>query len=440
MRRIILALVSLAVLFGAGCRFFADHAPSGNGNSRPGSGSGGGLGTTDPEPKHLIQFTPVGAALGENDLIDLEFLPGQNGEALVISKGGAVFYLLDDFTLLPETEEISVEDGGERGLLNVAADPDYAVNAFIYLYYTVQGISPDLNRVERYTVDADTVGGTFELLDPFLIIQFSKNQSPNPASNNNGGGLAFDAARNLLIAVGDGGGGASSSTVFNISQDLDLRLGKVHRIIPDRDPPPPSPSPGAEHFALPSGQEPGGIENISSPEPSIYAPGLRNPFSNVHGEGGNTYIGDLGQDTFEEINELKEAGENFGWPACQGPCFDPELENPLHGYTHDDLSFSEEDPDLIASEEPGPTDRAVVVLNYYPGAGYDGLLQRRLIYTDFFLGWVRALKTESSDPGDVDLHIGHQVGLTSLQIHPVDGLLYGVSLGGSDQVLKMELK
>ncbi|MND06233.1 hypothetical protein D3C83_275020 [compost metagenome] len=64
-----------------------------------------------------------------------------------------------------------------------------------------------------------------------------------------------------------------------------------------------------------------------------------------------------------------------------------------------------------------------------------------MIYSDFFLGWVRGFKIKENDEGvekDDDKHLGHLNGLTSLQLGP-DGFLYAISLFGSDHVLRVDL-
>ncbi len=83
--------------------------------------------------------------------------------------------------LLPTFCNISdnVNDYDERGLLGVAADPNFATNFFIYVYYTREG-SPLRNRVARFTMSGDTVDCTTEL----LIIELSDLGS---AGNHNGG-------------------------------------------------------------------------------------------------------------------------------------------------------------------------------------------------------------------------------------------------------------
>src|SRR5262245_62123464 len=48
-----------------------------------------------------------------------------------------------------------VDDDGERGLLGIAFDPDYATNRFVYVYYTVDGgAGASHNRLSRFTANA----------------------------------------------------------------------------------------------------------------------------------------------------------------------------------------------------------------------------------------------------------------------------------------------
>jgi len=68
----------------------------------------------------------------------------------------------------------------------------------------------------------------------------------------------------------------------------------------------------------------------------------------------------------------------------------------------------------------------------------------KIIYSEFFEGWVRAATLNAFDQVTETKHIGHLEGLISLHENPVDGLLYGVSLFGSDnvernRVLRMDL-
>lgn len=380
--------------------------------------------SSTPEPQsNQVVFTPVGADLG-GDLIDLEFLPGQNGESIVIGLGGTVRYLKDDFTPLSDTVSISVDGDNEQGLLNVVADPEYASNHFIYLYYTVPGQEPDVNRVTQYEVDVSVVADSFDLINPLDIIQFEKNQADFPGKNHNGGSLVFGVNRQLFIGVGDGGGTSSTSLSENLAQDYTVSLGKVHRIVPGDD--------GVTTYTIPAGQV---IPTTSTPT-TVYSRGLRNPFTIVIDEDADLFLGDVGEGSFEEINCVYFANENYGWPECEGDCESPTpgFQDPIHGFAHSDETFNIQDPE--ENQEGGP--QSIMVSAYYFGSGYDGRFTGKLIYNEFYDGWVRLLTLNAADVVTADEHIGHQDGLTGLHENPADGLLYGTSLGSSDKILRLD--
>ena len=51
---------------------------------------------------------------------------------------------------LPNIFNEDVTVGGERGLVNVVADPDFVNNGYIYLFYTAA--TPQRDRVSRFTM------------------------------------------------------------------------------------------------------------------------------------------------------------------------------------------------------------------------------------------------------------------------------------------------
>src|SRR5918993_428020 len=61
---------------------------------------------------------------------------------------------------------LSVDPVGERGLLGIAFDPNFATNNFLYLYYTVTS-TPRHNRVSRFTGNGDVAiaGSEVPILD-----------------------------------------------------------------------------------------------------------------------------------------------------------------------------------------------------------------------------------------------------------------------------------
>lgn len=391
----------------------------------------------DDDISSSFTFTAVGSSFGTVELIDLEFLPGQGGEAIVITKGGTVFYMTSDFAPLAQTQTIECESEGEQGLLNVAADPSYDTNGFVYFYYTAVGGGQ--NQVERFTVSVDVDAGTFSLSDQQRIIEFSKSDASAPNTGHDGGGMVFDDEGRLLIGVGDGSGESSTDIEEGISQNVSNRLGKIFRVIPERNE-------GVGGFGIPD------EGNIDSDEalPEIYSYGVRNPFTLVYGNDA-LFIGDVGGDGYEELNMADDGGLNFGWPDSEGPTNDPDFESPIHGYDHDDPTFINDDPEEHEedSEEEtlvkfhdgidhGDTNKSIMVTAFYTGDQYEGKLTNRLIYNDYFLGWVRGLKLDENNNIVDDDHLTHFEAMTSLQLGP-DGFLYAVSLYLSDQIFRLEL-
>ncbi len=93
-------------------------------------------------------------------------------------------------------------------------------------------------------------------------------------------------------------------------------LGKILRIDPVK---------GA---SAPYSSPPGNLKDkMSSAAPEIWDYGLRNPFrSNFDGCTGDLYIGDVGQDKYEEIDieKLGEGNKNYGWNKMEGNhCYQP---------------------------------------------------------------------------------------------------------------------
>ena len=61
---------------------------------------------------------------------------------------------------------------------------------------------------------------------------------------------------------------------------------------------------------------------------------MRNPFTFAVQPGtGKIFINDVGQVTWEEINQ-GVAGGNYGWPTTEGPTTDPNFISPLFAYQH----------------------------------------------------------------------------------------------------------
>src|SRR3954451_3512074 len=128
-----------------------------------------------------------------------------DGRIFVCSQSGALRVIKNGVLLAAPFVTLSVDSLGERGLLGVALDPNFALNHYIYLYHTVPG-TPSNNRVVRFTASGDVAlaGSRVILLelDPL-----------STATNHNVGALHFGPDRNLYIAVGDNRSGTKSQNL-----------------------------------------------------------------------------------------------------------------------------------------------------------------------------------------------------------------------------------
>ncbi len=188
-----------------------------------------------------------------------------------------------------------VNDGDtEQGLLGLAFHPDYATNGLFYVYYTNSAGNEVLAEYHRASLDKADPNSYREVLH----IQ-------DPFTNHNGGWLAFKGPY-LYIAEGDGGSGGDP---YGNGQNKDTRLGKILRIDP-LDPP------GPRSFSIPASNP-----FVGKPgRDAIWAYGLRNAWRDSFDPlTGDLWIGDVGQDRYEEIDHAGTArGKNFGWNLVEG--------------------------------------------------------------------------------------------------------------------------
>jgi glucose/arabinose dehydrogenase len=226
-----------------------------------------------------------------------------DGRLFVCQQGGQLRVIKNGVLLSTPFVSLTVDPSGERGLLGVAFDPAFASNRFVYVYYTAR--TPTIhNRVSRFTANGDVAVSGSEV----VILDLNPLSSAN---NHNGGAMHFGVDGKLYVAVGDNATAANSQTLSNL-------LGKMLRLNADGTIPTNNPF----------------FNQASGVNRAIWARGLRNPFTfSIHSVSGRMFINDVGNATFEEINE-GGAGENYGWPNTEGPTNDPVFQTPRYSYRH----------------------------------------------------------------------------------------------------------
>lgn len=288
-----------------------------------------------------------------------------------------------------------IASGGERGVLGLAFDPNYAVNRRIFVNFTN---TSGHTVVARFTTFAS---------DPYRADPASRFDlrwgGPSgsrfisqPFANHNGGHLAFGPDGYLYIGLGDGGSGGDPD---NRAQDPTTLLGKLLRIDVGVD------ESHSEGYVVPSSNPYAGGGAL----PEIWAVGLRNPwrysfdttFSGGVGSNG-LFLADVGQSAREEIN-YQRAGRpalNYGWRLYEGqqsylpetPAFSSPLTSPIFDY-------------------PRSEGQSVTGGYVYRGRGLRSGFRGRYFYADFVSGRVWSLGI--SFTGDLDASVTDRLEHTS---------------------------
>jgi glucose/arabinose dehydrogenase len=312
-----------------------------------------------------------------------------DGRLFVCEQGGNLRVIKNGSLLPAPFLTVTVNSLGERGLLGVAFDPNFALNPYVYIYYTAT-LPAIHNRVSRFTASSDTAvsGSEVVLLDL---------ENLSTATNHNGGGIHFGADGKLYVSVGENANSANS-------QSLSTRLGKVLRVNSDGS------IPAGNPFATTTGLN-----------QAIWAMGLRNPFTFAFQPGtGRMFINDVGENTWEEINDAV-AGSNYGWPATEGTTTNPAYLSPTFVYGHG--SGSTLGCAITGGAFYNPP------ASQYP-AGYTGVY----FFSDYCGGWIRKLDPANGNAvsdfataisSAVDLKVGD------------DGLLYYLTRGAGGAVYKV---
>lgn len=194
----------------------------------------------------------------------------------------------------------SVSQGGsETGLLGLAFHPDYANNGLFYVDYTAT-VGTLKSYITRFQVSPTNPDSAMKNTRQIVLVQ---NQ---PYSNHNGGHIAFGPDGYLYIALGDGGSGGDPQ---GNGQNRATWLGKILRIdVNDTS--------AGRNYAIPPTNPFYGNDHGYKEE--IFTYGMRNPWKfSFDSETGRLWIGDVGQNTYEEI-DIGDSGGNYGWNKMEG--------------------------------------------------------------------------------------------------------------------------
>lgn len=349
-----------------------------------------------------------------------------SGRKFVVERAGTI-HVVDAAgnklaTPFLDTFEHAVDLSGEGGLLGLAFHPDYPSNGRFFVYYTWDNGSGLISRIAEFTVSGDP-----NVADPAserVILEV-----PQDFANHNGGDLHFGPDGYLWIGLGDGG---SSNDPCNRAQTLDpdslvtdcgsahpttsekALLGKMLRIDVDTATGPGvnnmcgANADGSATYSIPAdnpfvnalfrdrfGLPPQSLGVTNGTCAETWAYGLRNPYRfSFDRDTGDLWIGDVGQNTWEEIDlepAANPGGDNYGWKICEAS-FE-------RGSTTDECSLTDHHGPVY--EYPN-SDSECSVTGGYRYRGLVTSLQGRYVFGDFCSGRIWFLQDSGGGSFSVD--------------------------------------
>ena len=244
---------------------------------------------SEPLSKSRVKLTKL--TEGFNFSVKVALLP--DGAFLVTEKNtGFVRRVSPTFQLQHEPVlDVAVNHASERGLLGIAAHPEFSRNRYVYIFYVASDSDRDTDnrkaasdiRVARFQLDRDGVAQTPETL---IILPV------RPGPYHNGGCILFGPDRKLYVSLGELNRHANI-----VSQLKGNPRGKILRYNDDG--------------SIPA-DNPLGADN------PIYVYGLRNTFGfSFDPQDRGLFVSDNGPKGHDKLSKAMP-GENLGWPLIWG--------------------------------------------------------------------------------------------------------------------------
>jgi glucose/arabinose dehydrogenase len=361
-------------------------------------------------------------ATGLEQVTAMEFAPDRSKRLFVTEKNagnirvitwnqqdGTGTLLQEPFARIP-----NVDTQQTRGVLGLTFHPNFGngTEDYVYVHYTQKVDGNSHNRIVRFEADPNNPNVSTENPDGSSKIEpIFELDKLGTATTHDGGHIDFGNDGYLYVPVGDNKRNKFAPILNTLK--LNNLFGKVLRIEDDGDPAPDNPF----------------LSKTTGKNQAIYAKGFRNPFSMAvePAPGDRIYINDVGEQTWEEINNLK-AGANYGWPKYEGRQGDRRFKKPVFAYKHDTLPRT-----------PAATSGCAISGGafYYPPGGasmpfpeeYEG----DYFFQDFCNGWIRKLDADSKSVSGFASGASFPV---DLKVGPDGGLYYLERGSGSVRVIR----
>lgn len=226
-------------------------------------------------------FEVAELAKGLNHPWGMVFLP--DGRLLITERAGDLRIMDKNNNLSDPVEGVpEVLSRGQGGLLDVALDPGFENNNYIYLSFAEPGQGGASTALGRGRFQNDRISD-------FTVIF---RQEPKVDGNNHfGGRIVFSPdGKYIFLTMGE-------RFKFDPAQDLSNHLGAIVRLNPDGSVPQDNPFVGQENAA-----------------DEIWSYGHRNIEAAAFDADGKLWVVEMGPKGGDELNQPR-AGENYGWPV-----------------------------------------------------------------------------------------------------------------------------
>ena len=350
-----------------------------------------------------------------------------NGD-VAVANSNIVLLGSDNGTSASPTCDIDVTAISKTGTWTSAVPHRLAVGDTINLAQPATGAVPAIAAGD-YTVSSVPSSTTFKVSQVTSLTTagtgavFSKKNADCMGSDSEShsiGALKFGPDGMLYVAVGDG---ASFNTVDPLALraiNIDRLNGKILRVNP------------ANGQGLPDNPFYDG--NPSHTRSKVWAMGLRNPFRYNFQPGTNViFLGDVGWDTWEEINVIPATGgTNFGWP-----CYEGNFQQ--GGYsafsTCQDLYATNSVTDGIYSYDHNGGSAAAAGGVFTGANSYNSVFQNRYWFADYPQNRITTFRVDSSNEmiaGSLLDFTNAGDGPVDLEIGPNDGDVYYLAINAGE--------
>lgn len=413
-----------------------------------------------PAPIELGTFSGEDIITGLDSPTAIAF--DSSGRMFVSQQPGVVRVFKDGALLSAPFIDIRDEVNfvADRGMLGIAVHPNFPATPYVYVSYTYDppeaathtglagrdGGGNRVARVTRFTADAATGFNTAVPGSEVVIIGsnsvWANISSPDqdstdvmtlpPSGGMNGtmrdilisdslshtvGNMAFGPDGMLYVANGDGTSyGRVDPRTIRV-QNIDSLSGKILRVDPLT-------GQGLADNPFYNGDP-------DANRSKVYDYGLRNPFRFAFQPGSGTlYIGDVGWNTWEEINRGR--AENFGWPYYEGGVSASEQTG---GYRDlaEAQAFYATNPDVQAplwTRQHSEGGVAIVAGDFYTGNEFPSTYHNALFISDIGDNQVRVMRFNSDGGVSSVAQIGLSAGFIVEMTMSPDGSLYYADLVG----------